>query len=235
MLARTDAHDRVDRFSCRAGCFSVRVVGQQQPERCRKLELLLLTRVTGTDFWRHGGGSQAGKGYFTQPCCSARRLAHPAGASMFGALAAASFCGCFISGFRRSRAKQWREPWLLLTIGLPVLAYAPYKQAGPTLTALVPPGSRYMAGCGHMLYLGVECTGRHFVGADRRPPGDSAVQGQPGCVAMKAPRQRGCGMPSAGCSTSWGSATAAGELELLRLRARIHQRSTPWPDNPGGA
>jgi hypothetical protein len=131
-------------------------------ERCRKLELLLLTRVTGADFWRASAAAAwaRGKGYFYAALLlwGATALAHPLQAlSCLAALAAGVILWVlyFALGFRAfTRGSSGGNLGLLLTIGLPVLAYALYKQVGPPLTALVPPGAVFMAGSGgQMLYL----------------------------------------------------------------------------------
>jgi hypothetical protein len=122
-------------------------------ERCRRLELLLLTRLTAVDYWRAAALAawRRGRGYF----CVAVLLW--AAAVLRGAIGveqglAALATGIilwglyFALGFRAfSRGMEANLLGLALTLGLPGLAFV-FRQFGwPTLAALVPPGSLYYA------------------------------------------------------------------------------------------
>ncbi len=125
-------------------------------ERCRKLELLLLTRLSGQDFWRASAAAAwvRGRGYFYAALLlwTATAIAHPA--ELLPCVAALAvgiilWVFYFSLGFRAfTRGSNGGNLGLLLTIGLPVLAYALHRQFGAVYTALVPPGAVYVAGNG---------------------------------------------------------------------------------------
>jgi hypothetical protein len=138
-------------------------------ERCRKLELLLLTRLTGHDFWRASAAAAwtRGRSYFFSAMLlwTAAAIARPALLlPCIAALAAGILLWglYFALGFRAfTRGTSGSNLGLLLTLGLPVIAYGLFRQLGPAYTALVPPGAVYVASSGGqylMLALGATST-----------------------------------------------------------------------------
>ena len=125
-------------------------------ERCRKLELLLLTRLSGQDFWRASAAAAwvRGRGYFYAALLlwTATAIAHPA--ELLPCVAAMAvgvilWVLYFSLGFRAfTHGSNGGNLGLLLTIGFPVLAYALNRQFGSVYTALVPPGAVYVAANG---------------------------------------------------------------------------------------
>jgi hypothetical protein len=121
------------------------------PDRCRRLELLLLTRLQARDYW-HAAATAAwkrGRGYFAvavllwiAALCSGeagcdRVLAAMAAGVLLWAL-------YFALGFRSfSRGAHANGLGMLLTVGLPMAAIALYKLGWPVLSSLLPPGSVY--------------------------------------------------------------------------------------------
>ena len=130
-------------------------------ERCRKLELLLLTSLTGHDFWRASAAAAwaRGRGYFFAALLlwTATAIAHPATLlSCLAALAAGVILWVlyFALGFRAfTRGASGGNLGLLLTLGLPVVAYALHRQLGITYMALVPPGAVYAAASGGQMLV----------------------------------------------------------------------------------
>ena len=125
-------------------------------ERSRKLELLLLTRLTGIDYWRASAAAAwaRGRGYFFAALLlwTAAAIAQPQALLPYvDALAAGIILWVlyFALGFRAfTRGSSGGNLGLLLTIGLPVLAYALFRQGGSGASALIPPGAVYVAGSG---------------------------------------------------------------------------------------
>jgi hypothetical protein len=123
-------------------------------DRCRRLELLLLTQLTAYDYWEAAAAAawQRGRGYF----CVALVLwgaAVLAGKVTVLQMVAAMTAGVvlwglyFALGFRAfSRGHQANGLGLLLTIGLPLVAYALYQADWAALGQLLPPGSVYSPG-----------------------------------------------------------------------------------------
>jgi hypothetical protein len=123
-------------------------------ERCRRLELLLLTRLTAYDYWEAAAAAawQRGRGYFGVALLlwSAAVLA---GQVSVLQVVAAMTAGVvlwglyFALGFRAfSRGHQANGLGLLLTVGLPLLACALYQTDWAALGELLPPGSVYSPG-----------------------------------------------------------------------------------------
>jgi hypothetical protein len=130
-------------------------------ERCRKLELLLLTSLSGDDFWRAAAAAAwtRGRAYFYSAILlwTASAIAQPA---LWLACGAALATGVilwvlyFALGFRAfTRGSNGGNMGLLLTLGLPVVAFALYRQLGPAYCALVPPGAVFVAGSGGQLSM----------------------------------------------------------------------------------
>jgi hypothetical protein len=120
-------------------------------DRCRRLELLLLTGLTARDYWEAATAAawRRGRGYFAVALLlwAAAVVAGRIGlAQALVALAAGVVLwGLYFSlGFRAfARGVQANARGLILTLGLPGLAYLAYRAGWPTLAALAPPGSIY--------------------------------------------------------------------------------------------
>jgi hypothetical protein len=125
-------------------------------ERGRRLELLLLTALSGGDYWRAAAGAawRRGRGYF------AVALLLWAAAVLGGSLSVAQgIAGMaagvllwglyFALGFRAfSRGMQANTLGLGLTVGLPLCALVLQKLGWSGLAALLPPASVYYAAGG---------------------------------------------------------------------------------------
>jgi hypothetical protein len=123
-------------------------------ERCRRLELLLLTRLGAEDYWDAAAAAawRRGRGYFMVAlllwlaCVIAGKMTWSqalatvaAGVLLWGLY--------FTVGFRAfARGMQANSMGLLLTLGLPALTLLLYYASSPVLAALVPPGAIYSAG-----------------------------------------------------------------------------------------
>jgi hypothetical protein len=122
-------------------------------DRCRRLELLLLTRLQARDYWDAAGAAawKRGRGYFLVALAlwGAAVVAGRASAvQAAGALAAGVLLWClyFALGFRAfSRGMQANGLGLLLTLALPLAAYFSERSDLGFLTPLFPPGSVYAA------------------------------------------------------------------------------------------
>jgi hypothetical protein len=125
-------------------------------ERCRRLELLLLTRLTGHDYWGAAAAAawRRGRGYFLIAlllwiaACIAGQLSV---AQVFAACAAGMLLWglYFALGFRAfARGVQANGLGLLLTLGLPFAAYSLTVMGWPKLADLTPPGCVYAVGAG---------------------------------------------------------------------------------------
>ena len=123
-------------------------------DRCRRLELLLLTRLDGADYW-HAAAAAAwkrGRGYFAVALLLWASAVY-AGRMGFLQAAGAASAGVvlwglyFALGFRAfARGAQANGVGMLLTVGLPMTAYVLNRLEWPALAALTPPGSVYGAG-----------------------------------------------------------------------------------------
>lgn len=119
-------------------------------DRCRRLELLLLTRLGARDYWDAAAAAAwvRGRDYFLVALLlwgAAWVAGQATGPQVAAAVAAGVLLWClyFAVGFLAfSRGAQANGLGMLLTIGLPLLAVA----LGPQMTALVPPGAVYTAG-----------------------------------------------------------------------------------------
>ncbi|MCC6418798.1 MAG: hypothetical protein IT429_11235 [Gemmataceae bacterium] len=120
-------------------------------DRCRRLELLRLTRLGPADYWNAAAAAawRRGRGYFLVAAglwvaaLGAGRV--EAGQALTALAAGVILWGLyFVLGFRAfSRGVQANALGLLLTLGLPALAWGLYRAGWPALAALVPPGSVY--------------------------------------------------------------------------------------------
>jgi hypothetical protein len=122
-------------------------------DRCRRLELLLLTNLDGADYW-HASLAAAwrrGRGYMTVAVVlwlallvSGRAAPEQVAASAAAAIVLWGFS--FVVGFGAfSSGMQANGLGSLLTLGLPLLAAALAHGGVPVLAALVPPGAVYTA------------------------------------------------------------------------------------------
>jgi hypothetical protein len=122
-------------------------------DRCRRLELLLLTRLTALDYWRAAARAawQRGRGYFAVAALLWAAAAI-AGALSVGQALAALAVGIvlwglyFAVGFRAfARGLEANLLGLGLTVGLPILAFFCGQIGWPALATLSPPGALYYA------------------------------------------------------------------------------------------
>jgi hypothetical protein len=125
-------------------------------DRCRRLELLLLTQLRGSDYWRAAAAAawRRGRGYFGVAlllwiaACVAGELSGPQAlaACATGVLLWALY---FAIGFRAfARGFQANGMGMLLSLGLPLAAFALYHFQLPGVAELTPPGFVYSAGKG---------------------------------------------------------------------------------------
>ncbi len=123
-------------------------------DRCRRLELLLLTDLKPSDYWNAAAAAawKRGRGYFAVALLL-WGAATVAGQVSVGqcvvAVGAAVLLWAlyFALGFRAfSRGMQANGLGMGLTVGLPLLAFAFYRLGCPLLGALLPPGAVYSAG-----------------------------------------------------------------------------------------
>jgi hypothetical protein len=125
-------------------------------DRCRRLELLLLTRLQGPDYWDAAAAAawRRGRGYFglalllwaaaviggrMEPLQMAAAIA--SGTLLWGLY--------FALGFRAfARGTQANGLGMLLTVGLPLAAYGLARAGWSGLAGLLPPGATYQASVG---------------------------------------------------------------------------------------
>jgi hypothetical protein len=122
-------------------------------DRCRRLELLLMTRLEGDDYW-HASLAAAwrrGRGYMlvavilwlalliAHRATPAQVLASVASAVVLWSFSFAVGFGAFSSGMQANGLGS------LLTLGLPLFAAALMRTGVPQFAALVPPGAVYVA------------------------------------------------------------------------------------------
>jgi hypothetical protein len=120
-------------------------------DRCRRLELLLLTELNGRDYyeaaaaaaWRRGRGYFLVAGILWLAVFAAGRAT--AWQVLGAAAAAVVLWGTYFTlGFRAfARGRQANGLGSLLTLGLPFGAYALNRAGLPAAAALTPPGSVY--------------------------------------------------------------------------------------------
>jgi hypothetical protein len=122
-------------------------------DRCRRLELLLLTELEPRDYWAAATAAawKRGRGYFwvagllwlAATIAGQTTLAQLAGAFAAGTLL---WCLYFALGFRAfSQGHQANGLGSLLTLGLPAITYVLFVAGWPAIAALLPPGSVYSA------------------------------------------------------------------------------------------
>jgi hypothetical protein len=125
-------------------------------DRCRRLELLLLTGLQARDYWDAAAAAawRRGRGYLFVAVLLWVAAALAGQASIPQAMAALAagvllWCLYFVLGFRAfSRGRQANGLGMLLTLGLPLLAYAAGRSPLGALVGLLPPASVYTAAAG---------------------------------------------------------------------------------------
>jgi hypothetical protein len=118
-------------------------------ERCRRLELLLLTRLNGQDYWGAAAAAawKRGQGYFAVAVLLWAAACYVGQLSVFQMLAAAAtgvllWALYFTLGFRAfARGLHANGFGMMLTVGLPLSAFLAYQAGWPFLAALTPPGN----------------------------------------------------------------------------------------------
>jgi hypothetical protein len=132
-------------------------------DRCRRLELLLLTRLQARDYWDAAAAAawRRGRGYFAVAVLMWLAAAF-SGRAEFAQILAAMAVGVllwslyFALGFRAfSRGIQTNGLGMLLTLGLPLAAYVLYRASYGSLAAIVPPGGVYGACVGRFGWTGL--------------------------------------------------------------------------------
>jgi hypothetical protein len=132
-------------------------------DRCRRLELLLLTDLKARDYWEAAAAAawRRGRGYFAiaTGMWLAAVLSGQAGiGQVLTALAAGVLLWSlyFALGFRAfSAGIQTNGLGLLLTVGMPLLAFVLARTSVSGLAVLTPPGSVYYAGARPITWLAV--------------------------------------------------------------------------------
>jgi hypothetical protein len=132
-------------------------------DRCRRLELLLLTRLQARDYWDAAAAAawRRGRGYFAVAILLWLAAAYSGRAEVTHVLAAMAvgvllWSLYFALGFRAfSRGIQTNGLGMLLTLGLPLAAYGFYRASYGPLAALLPPGGVYGAGAGRLGWTGL--------------------------------------------------------------------------------
>jgi hypothetical protein len=120
-------------------------------DRCRRLELLLLTDLDARDYWQAAAAAawRRGRGYFAVALLLWTSLVMAGRAEMIQVLAALAsgvvLWGLYFTlGFRAfARGQQANGLGLALTLGLPLVVCVLFRLDLGPLAALVPPGSVY--------------------------------------------------------------------------------------------
>jgi hypothetical protein len=132
-------------------------------DRCRRLELLLLTKLSGRDYWVAAAAAawKRGQGYFAAAILLWTAACYAGQLSGIQAIAAAAtgvllWALYFTLGFRAfSRGFQANGMGMLLTVGLPLLAFLTAQAGWPMLAAVVPPGGVQAASRGIVSVAGL--------------------------------------------------------------------------------
>jgi hypothetical protein len=123
-----------------------------EQDRCRRLELLLMTDFDAHDYWNAATAAawRRGRGYFAVALLLWTSLVLSGQASTSQVLVALAsgviLWGLYFAlGFRAfARGMQANRLGLFLTVGLPLMASWFYQCDLPALAALLPPGSIYL-------------------------------------------------------------------------------------------
>lgn len=134
-------------------CFQYGLWDSTAQDRCRRLELLLLTDLSGRDYWDAAAAAawRRGRGYFAIAVILWLAAAIAGRATVLQTAAAISAAVTlwglsFVLGFRAfARGRQANGLGSLLTLGLPLLTVGIAKAGWPMLAALTPPGSVWYA------------------------------------------------------------------------------------------
>jgi hypothetical protein len=137
-------------------CFQYGLWDSCTQDRCRRLELLLLTGLTGRDYWDAAAAAawRRGRGYFAVAVVlwlAATVAGKATLAQVTAALAAAVVLWglYFVLGFRAfAHGRQANGLGSLLTLGVPFAAFGLAKAGWPSVAMLTPPGSVYSAMAG---------------------------------------------------------------------------------------
>jgi hypothetical protein len=135
-------------------------------DRCRRLELLLLTRLGPDDYWNAAAAAawKRGRGYFAIALLlwiAAAVSGRMPGAQVLVAVAAGVLLWglYFALGFRAfARGARANGLGVILTIGLPLGAYALARAGLPALADLLPPGGMFRAASGRVSSAGLAGT-----------------------------------------------------------------------------
>jgi hypothetical protein len=134
-------------------CFQYGLWDSSISDRCRRLELLLLTQLEGRDYWFASAAAawRRGRGYFTVAVVL-WLAAWIAGKATIAAVLAALVSGVllwslyFALGFCSfARGRQANGLGMLLTLGVPLVAVILVTNRWPELAALTPPGNVWFA------------------------------------------------------------------------------------------
>ena len=134
-------------------CFQYGLWDPSAQDRCRRLELLLLTELTGRDYWDAAAAAawRRGRGYFAVAVLLWLAAA-VAGRATVMQVTAALAAGVvlwglyFVLGFRAfAHGRQANGLGSFLTLGLPFGAFALARSGWPQLAAWTPPGTVYYA------------------------------------------------------------------------------------------
>jgi hypothetical protein len=125
-------------------------------DRCKRLELLLLTELDGTDYWLAAAAAawRRGRGYFFVAVVLLLALGVSGRATLLQVAAAIAagvilWTFSFALGFRAfSRGMHANGLGSFLTLGLPILAGVLIQLRVPVLSSLVPAGAVYLAQTG---------------------------------------------------------------------------------------
>ncbi|MFO0809574.1 MAG: hypothetical protein U0746_13200 [Gemmataceae bacterium] len=147
-------------------CFQYGLWDSSTQDRCRRLELLLLTELTGRDFaraaaaaaWRRGRGYAVIAGLLIVAAVVAGRVTVTN--ALLASLTGAGLWGLYFAlGFRAfSLGRQANGLGSILTLGVPLATVMIVKSRWPWLAALTPPGAIYVAltnGPSPLWWLGV--------------------------------------------------------------------------------
>jgi hypothetical protein len=130
-------------------CFQYGLWDASAQDRCRRLELLLLTDLNATDFWDAAAAAawRRGRGYFAVAAILWLAAGLGGRAAIWQLMAAVNAAVIlwgfsFALGFRAfARGRQASGLGSLMTLGLPLVTVGLAKLGVPQLSALTPPGS----------------------------------------------------------------------------------------------